>query len=155
METIGYMIEQRLKARALGQSTAITLVTHLDEDTICAFVEGRLGQAESSPIISHLVACSSCRGTTAQLIRLESQTTEEPEAGMIQDDTSSRLHSFFENLAVRFTPSSEEDVVFAYQSPEHIADQEIEEPSESTPAATSRSEIDAEPHAAEDQETDK
>ncbi len=53
-ETIRYMIDQRLKARISEQSAA-PLDAHVDEDAICAFVEGRLEEAEASPVISHLI----------------------------------------------------------------------------------------------------
>ena len=113
-ESIRYMIHQRLKA---GLSTgSLSLDTHLDEDAICAFVEGRLEGTESSPMISHLISCASCRHSTAQLIRLESQFDPENEL-TVSEESTGRVRLLLERLASRMTPPLEEDVVFAYQEP--------------------------------------
>ncbi|SRR6266404_1632360 len=128
-ETIRYMIDQRLKARTADESAA-TSDAHIDEDSICAFVEGRLEEAEASPVISHLIACASCRHTTALLIRLESQF--EPEDDPTQIESPGRFRLLLDRLAAGFTPSLEEDAVFAYQNPE--PDQTAESFGEETPA---------------------
>ena len=120
-ETIRYLIHQRLKTRA--ESLPGPLEAHLDEDAICAFVEGRLEEAESAPVITHLVACAPCRHTTAQLIRLESQF--DPEGEPIPAEGPGPVRSLLEYLAARVTPSFEEDVVFAYQDPEHDQNGEL------------------------------
>jgi hypothetical protein len=95
---------------------------HPDEDVISAFVEARLDTAESLPIVSHLVACGICRRTTAQLVRLETELSESANSGSLEEPPS-RLGSFVDRLAARLIPHSEEDVVFAYQSPETEQDQ--------------------------------
>jgi hypothetical protein len=112
---IRYLIDQRLKARASDESAAPG-DAHLDDDAICAFVEGRLVEAEAAPLISHLVACSSCRHSTALLIRLESELKPEPDP--TPTDGPGRVGLLLERLAANFTPSVEEDAVFAYQEPE-------------------------------------
>jgi len=127
-ETIRYMIDQRLKARISEQSAA-PLDAHVDEDAICAFVEGRLEEAESSPVISHLITCASCRHTTALLIRFESQF--EPEQDPTPDEGPGRVRLLLERLAAGLTSSLEEDAVFAYQNPE--PDQTAELVGEETP----------------------
>ena len=128
-ETIRYLIEQRLKTLMPAESLPEPLDAHLDEDAICAFVEGRLEEAESAPVITHLVACTPCRHTTAQLIRLESQF--DPESESIPGENSGTVRSLLERLAARVTPSFEEDAVFAYQDPD--PDQNAELVSEETP----------------------
>jgi len=45
--------------------------SHLDEDSLAAFVEGNLQRRESQPVIKHLVNCSFCRQITAELIKLD------------------------------------------------------------------------------------
>jgi hypothetical protein len=112
-EAIRYLIHQRLKARLPPESPASG---HLDEDTISAFVEGRLEEPESSPVISHLIACTACRQTTSQLIRLEAQFDAESEPRALDEDPGG-MPSLLERLTARLTPSFEEDVVFAYQDP--------------------------------------
>ena len=128
-EAIRYLIHERLRARLATESRP--LESHLDEDAICAFVEGRLAEAESSPVISHLIACASCRQTTAQLIRLGSQF--DPENDSTAPDESPGRVPFFERLASRLTPSLEEDAVFAYHEPSAEPDQDPEMIPESKP----------------------
>ena len=128
-ETIRYLIEQRLKTRGPVESLSEPVDAHLDEDAICAFVEGRLEETESAPVITHLVVCAACRHTTAQLIRLESQFN--PESAPPPVESTGPVRSLLEHLASRITPSFEEDVVFAYQDPE--PDQKAKLAGEETP----------------------
>jgi len=111
---IGYMIQERLRARTLDESTDVTRGAHPDEDTICAFVEARLSADESLPVISHLIACGVCRRATAQLARLEYQLDENDDFAV--EESSGRLRLFLDDLASRITPP-DEHVVFAYQNP--------------------------------------
>ena len=121
-EPIRHLVEQRLKSRAAAEPSSAP-TAHLDEDVICAFVEARVDEAESQPIISHLVACAACRHTTAQLIRLDSKFDAEG-ADQILNDDPGRVRRLFDRLAAGLTPSFEEDVVFGYQSPEEGSEQE-------------------------------
>src|SRR6266705_1983924 len=122
-ESIRYMIHQRLKARLPAELRSSE--THLDEDAICAFVEGRLEEAEISPVISHLIACTSCRQTTAQLIRLGSQFEAETESAALEENPG-RVRLLFDRLGSRLAPSLEEDAVFAYHDPSAEPDQGTE-----------------------------
>ena len=115
------MIHHRLKT--LTQVEALD--AHPDEDTICAFVEGRLEEAGSSQMVSHLIACGSCRHTTAQLSRLDSQINAENDS-LLQDEAPGRLRLLLEGLVSRVTPASEEDAVFAYQNPPELNTEAIE-----------------------------
>ena len=119
---IGSLIEERLKARTLTDPTNVALGAHLDEDTICAFVEARLGADESSPVVSHLIVCGVCRRTTAELARLESQLDDDEST--VYDEGPGRVRTFLDGLATRLIPSSGEDTVFAYQNP--VTDAELE-----------------------------
>jgi hypothetical protein len=122
-EVIRQMIDGRLKTRVPAEAA---FEVHLDEDSISAFVEGRLEESESAPVVSHLVACSFCRHTTAQLIRLESQFDALEEAP--GSEGPGRVRQFLESLAARVTPSFEEDAVFAYQNPEDHPGENVEQP---------------------------
>ena len=93
---------------------------HLDEDALAAFVEGRLGEAESAPLVSHLVSCYSCRHITAQLVRLESQLgeAEEPIAAAVPpSEERGRIRRLLDELAARVLPAADDDEVFAYHAP--------------------------------------
>jgi len=115
MAAIRHLIDGRLKARLAIES--LSREPHLDEDVMCAFVEGRLADAEVSPVMSHLVACATCRHTTAQLIRLGTQFDAESEMA-VSPESPGRVRLFLDDLAARLTPAFEEDTVFAYQEPE-------------------------------------
>src|SRR4051812_18491154 len=53
---------------------------HLDEDTLNAFVEGRLSEREATPMVNHMVDCSFCRHVTSELVRLDLAFADEPVA---------------------------------------------------------------------------
>lgn len=124
------MIDVRLKARQAIESPAVH--EHLDEDAICAFVEGRLEEAESGTVIAHLIACASCRQTTAQLARFESQFDAE-DALVTTDESQGRLRPFLDRLAARLAPSLDEDAVFAYHEPAAEIDQDAKPNKDSQP----------------------
>jgi hypothetical protein len=132
-EAIRHLIHQRLQARTLVETSEIPFDAHLDEDTLGAFVEGRLGEVDSSSIIAHLVACGSCRQTTTQLIRLESAVDVETDS-TITNESPGRLRLLLEELAARMIPTLEDDAVFAYQNPpdqtEVSAEQGLDEPTQ-------------------------
>jgi hypothetical protein len=124
------MIHHRLKTYTEVEAPD----AHPDEDTICAFVEGRLEEAGSLQMVSHLIACAPCRHTTAQLTRLDSQINGENDL-TLQDEGPGRVRLLLEGLASRVIPSAEEDVVFAYQNPSDL-DTEAIEPAPAEPDQT-------------------
>jgi hypothetical protein len=129
-EAIRDLIHQRLKARVATES--LPSDEHLDEDAICAFVEGRLEETEASPVISHLIVCSSCRRTTAQLVRFESQFDSENDPAAAEEGPG-RVRVLLERLASGLTPSIEEDAVFAYHEPAEDTEERAEAVTESKP----------------------
>ena len=122
IEAIREMIDHRLKSISASATVALPPDSHLDEDTISAFVEGRMSAVESKPVLSHLTACTVCRRASAQLVRLENQIDPEPERA---PDQPGRLQAFLANLQTLAPPN--EDVVFAYQNP-----QDDEEPADTS-----------------------
>jgi len=127
------MIHHRLKTYTEVEA----LDVHPDEDTVCAFVEGRLEEAGSSQMVSHLIVCGSCRHTTAQLTRLDSQVNGETDSPL-REEGPGRVRLLLEGLASRMIPSSEEDVVFAYQNPSEL-NTEASEPAPDGPDQTQSS----------------
>lgn len=111
------MIHQHLLERAeIGPPVGVYLAgAHLDEDALSAFVEGRLSETESSPVISHLISCHTCRRFTAELVRLDSEIgfAEAPTPPSAAEP--GRIRSLLEKLASRVLPDSDE--VFAYHAP--------------------------------------
>lgn len=113
-EAIREMIAHRLKSISESATIELPAESHLDEDAISAFVEGRLSANESKPVLSHLIACSLCRHMSAQILRLDEiapDSVAEPAA-----ETPSRIRDFLSQLP-SLVSSPGEDVVFAYQNP--------------------------------------
>jgi len=103
---IRQLVDRRLMTALAAEALLSTSEAHLDEDAINAFVEGRLGEDEASPIVSHLVACTFCRHATAQLIKFESEFNDEAE--MIADEGPGGCGCSWKTWQRRVTPSFEE-----------------------------------------------
>jgi hypothetical protein len=117
------LIDVRLKARLRHKTLSDSSVTHPDDDVVNAFVEGRLEDAESLFVISHLVSCTSCLHLTAQLVRLEPEMGEVGSTSL-PDEQPGPLQRFFDRLAPNVNPSIGEDVVFAYEEKDESATSE-------------------------------
>lgn len=111
------MIHGHLVRRAETGATAASYFagSHLDEDALSAFVEGHLTERESAPIISHLVACNSCRRFTAELVRLDFEVGSTEVSAPPPSKEPGRIRRLLEDLASRVLPESDE--VFAYHAP--------------------------------------
>jgi hypothetical protein len=118
-ETIRGMIAQRLKAVAAAELSNVPSQPHLDEDVIAAFVEGRLLDNECQPVLAHLAACGACRRVSAQMVQMENQIDAEPENDVAEGP--GRLESLLSRFG-SLVPSTGEEVVFAYHSPEETAE---------------------------------
>lgn len=114
-EGIRRMIHQHLQRRAMVAPPLVADM-HLDEDSFSAFVEGRLTETESAPVIQHLVSCGFCRRITAQLVRLESEIGP-PEESAPETTTGPNRLERLKDLVSRVLPQSEGDAVFAYHAP--------------------------------------
>jgi hypothetical protein len=112
------MIHRHLHERALV-APPVAADMHLDEDALSAFVEGRLSERESSPLIQHLVACAYCRQATVQLVRLEAATipSQPLTTQTVQEEEPGRIRRLLDDLASRVLPSHDEETVFAYHAP--------------------------------------
>jgi len=135
-EAIQYMIHQRLRTNPEVEE----LAGHPDEDTLCAFIEGRLEEHAASEMVSHLIACGSCRRVTAQVTRFD----DAPDIGedlvpQIEESEPGRFRQMLDNLASRVFPSTSEDVVFAYQNPPEESSTEDQPSSQTDPDEESSS----------------
>ena len=110
------MVHQHLRRRALV-ALPMLAQSHLDEDALSAFVEGRLSEPESAPVVKHLVACSFCRNITAQLVRLDSEVGESMQSASPAQEEPGRIRRLLEDLASRVFTSSDDEAVFAYHAP--------------------------------------
>ncbi|HYP53364.1 MAG TPA: zf-HC2 domain-containing protein [Pyrinomonadaceae bacterium] len=110
------MVEAHLRYRE-QLSPAGGAGEHLDEDRLAAFVEGCLTEAESAPLVAHMVGCSPCRRATAQLVRLEDEIGDAATAAATDAPEPGRIRRLLDSLAARVLPQSDEDAVFAYHAP--------------------------------------
>lgn len=110
------IVHVHLRRRAaLAQPS--TVGAHLDEDALSAFVEGRLSENESAPLIKHLVSCASCRHITAQLVRLDSELSVGEMDSPASTEEPGRIRRLLSDLASRVLPSTDNEAVFAYHAP--------------------------------------
>jgi anti-sigma factor RsiW len=139
------MIHQHLQRSAMIAPPMLSGL-HLDEDALSAFVEGRLSEAESAPVVSHLVACGFCRRITAQLVRLEAETSAAEVETPAAPAEPGRIRRLLQNLAERVIPPADEAAVFAYHAPADDLKRKTEEDtSEESAAQESRPEDQSDP----------
>ena len=118
--SVGRMIDHHLRRRALV-TPPVSSGNHLDEDALASFVEGRLTQPQSAPLISHLVACAFCRRATTELIQLDTALGEFDSAPSMPTPEPGRLRhllSYLSDLAARAKETlsiSDEGAVSAYE----------------------------------------
>ncbi len=100
--------------------------THLDEDSLAAFVEGNLAKREAMPIVTHLVDCSFCRHVTAELVRLDMAFAETPAAVKFAGDAEpSKVSEVLNGLISRIF-GTRDGAVFAHNE----KDEDKEDPKE-------------------------
>jgi hypothetical protein len=114
-ERLRQILHGHLRRASFAQKSGVG--RHLDEDALSAFVEGRLSEIESAPLIKHLVSCTSCRQITAQLVRLDTELSGREVVEHAPSDEPGRIRRLLSDLASRVLPSTEEEAVFAYHAP--------------------------------------
>ena len=116
LTNISLLVDSQL--RHPGSHEEMNAGQHLDEDTLNAFVEGALSEAEAEPLIGHLVDCGLCRRFTAQLVRLADELGEIDENQLaLAPPEPSNIRQFLAALAARLGLTHEDDAVFAYHLP--------------------------------------
>lgn len=109
------IIAQRLKSVAASELSNPPASSHVDEDLITAFVEGRLTDSECKPVLSHLAACGLCRRTSAQFVQLENQVDDD--VSLTAEEEPGRLEALLSRLRSA-VPSVNDEAVFAYEEPD-------------------------------------
>lgn len=129
------MVHEHLRHGRASFAARSMAGAHLDEDSLSTFIEGRLSEFESTPVVRHLVSCASCRHITAQLIRLDTETSasETPTHAPASSEEPGRIRRLLENLASRVLPSTGDDEVMAYHAPADDFQKKDEEEEEKEP----------------------
>ncbi len=94
-----------------------THTIHPDDDSLAAFIEGRLTESEAEPMVNHLVECSFCRHITAELITLDLAFAEEEIHFAAKETQPSRMSEVLNNLLSRIFGTGD-SAVFAHQEKE-------------------------------------
>lgn len=103
---------------------------HLDDDMLTAFVEGRLSEKESTPVVKHLVECGSCRKNTAQLVQLQEELGEKEMPIPVVVGEPGRVRRFLEGITIRLFSGDDEESVFAYHASHEGQDESLLEDNE-------------------------
>ena len=97
-----------------GASPVNSTASHLDQDTISAFVEGSISEREAAPAVKHLAGCSYCRHITADLVRLDLAFADEA-VPLIQESVEpSRISEVLNGILKRIFGSGDAGAVFAH-----------------------------------------
>ncbi len=97
--------------------------THLDEDTLTAFVEGSLAGRESKLIVSHLVGCSFCRSITAELVKLEMAFNEEIISEVEYKNEPTKVSEVLNGILSRLFGTNDGAVFAHEEKPENIEEE--------------------------------
>lgn len=99
---------------------------HLDEDSLTAFVEGRVNEREMPFMIKHLVDCSFCLHITSELAKLSTVFTEDEFVITTPTKEPTKVADVLSGLLSRIFGAND-GTVFAHQEQEK---EEKEEPKE-------------------------
>ena len=127
MTNKGHTNSQELKIQGLldrylkFRSSAVNSDTHLDEDSLNAFVEGRLSQHELSPVIKHLIDCSFCLNVTAELAKLELAFADEFQTVSTVAPEPTKVSDVLKGLLSRIF-GTQDDAVFAHHETKETED---------------------------------
>ena len=102
---------------ASGNNRIATEGSHVDDDSLSAFVEGTLNRRESDLIVSHLVDCGFCRHTTAELVRLDLAFAEEAPAEIAAQAEPSKISEVLSGIFSKIFGTTD-GAVFAHEEKE-------------------------------------
>lgn len=124
------LLDRYLRQRASGSGPAHASESHLDDDSLTAFVEGNLSGREARPMAAHLVDCSFCRHVTTELVRLDLAFAEtDVVEGRAEASEPSSVSEVLSGILSRIFGSNE-GAVFAHQENDSEEDAEKEKTEE-------------------------
>lgn len=108
------LLDRYLQFRNISSSVADN---HLDDDSLTAFVEGRISEREMPLIVKHLVDCSFCLHVTSELTKLSAELSEEEYAFTEPTKEPTKVADVLSGLLSRIFGTTD-GAVFAHQEQE-------------------------------------
>lgn len=90
---------------------------HLDDDSLTAFIEGKINERESSGIIAHLINCSFCLHVTGELAKLSDSFAEDEVMISAATKEPTKVSEVLSGLLSRIFGTND-GAVFAHQEDE-------------------------------------
>lgn len=97
--------------------------SHLDEDSLTAFVEGNVSEREAGPVVSHLVDCAYCLHVTSELAKMQEAFADEPAAAPVTESQPSKVSEILGGLMAKIFGTAD-SVVFAHHESEDESEEE-------------------------------
>ncbi len=97
--------------------------SHLDEDSLTAFVEGNINEKEAGPVVSHLVDCAYCLHVTSELAKLQVAFADEPAPAAVTQSQPSKVSEILGGLMAKIFGTTD-GVVFAHHESEEESEDE-------------------------------
>lgn len=110
------LLDRFLKVRT-ANSNSRGSEQHLDEDSLTAFIEGKISERESPAIVAHLVNCSFCLHVTGELARLTDNFAENEVIISAPAKEPTKVSEVLSGLLSRIFGTSD-GAVFAHQEDE-------------------------------------
>jgi hypothetical protein len=119
------LLDSFLRLKSSNNNSELSRNSHLDEDSLTAFVEGNLNRRESEPIVRHLVDCSFCRHVTTELVKLDYafDGAEEVRPQTVKANEPAKISEVLSGLLSRIFGTSD-GAVFAHHESEKDSEKE-------------------------------
>lgn len=119
------LLDRYLQFRNIN-SNASASDNHLDEDSLTAFVEGKISEREMPFILKHLVDCSFCLHVTGELAKLSAEFSEDDFAVLEPTKEPTKVADVLSGLLSRIFGTTD-GAVFAHQEEEKEEDKKQDE----------------------------
>lgn len=120
------LLARYLALRPAGTSSNVGS-SHLDEDTLSAFTEGRVSDREATPVILHLTDCNFCRHRTVELVRLDLNFADLSDAAPVRETSAepASISSVLSGILARIFGTNDA-AVFAHEERKDESEKEVE-----------------------------
>src|SRR3954449_8403713 len=120
------LLARYLALRPAGTSSNVGS-SHLDEDTLSAFTEGRVSDREATPVILHLTDCNFCRHRTVELVRLDLNFADLNEAATVRETSAepASISSVLSGILARIFGTNDA-AVFAHEERKEESEDDVE-----------------------------